>query len=88
MAVLRAFSLIGATECEDEFEMRGLVQLATRIWLRSTDAERKGQQVFVQAMAQEFPDGEYVNWPKCKALFPHVLYVLGQEGPNNGKAEQ
>ena len=88
MAVLRAFSLVGTTEREDEFEMHGLVQLATRIWLRSTDAERKWHRAFIQAMAQEFPDGEYANWPKCQTLFPHVLPVVEQEGSNNGKTDK
>jgi hypothetical protein len=33
MVVLRGFSLVRMTAREDEFEMHGLVQLATRAWL-------------------------------------------------------
>ncbi|KAF2801895.1 HET-domain-containing protein [Mytilinidion resinicola] len=87
VAVLRAFSLVGMTQREDEFEMHGLVQLATRIWLASTNTERKWHQAFIQTMAHEFPDGEYANWPKCQTLFPHVLPMLEQEGINNGKTQ-
>ncbi|OCK72920.1 HET-domain-containing protein, partial [Lepidopterella palustris CBS 459.81] len=85
VAVLRAFSLVRTTQRGYEFEMHGLVQLATRVWLRSTDTERKWYRVFIQAMAQEFPDGEYANWPKCQTLFPHVLSVAEQEDSNKGK---
>ena len=88
VAVLRAFSLVGTTQREDEFEMHGLVQLATRIWLRSTDTERKWHRAFIQAMAQEFPNGEYANWPKCQTLFSHVLPVVEQESLNNGKTNE
>ncbi|KAF2727433.1 hypothetical protein EJ04DRAFT_451317, partial [Polyplosphaeria fusca] len=73
VAVLRAFSLIGMTQGEGEFEMHRLVQLATRTWLKSTDTERRWHQTFIQAMAREFPTGEYANWAKCQTLFPHVL---------------
>jgi tetratricopeptide (TPR) repeat protein len=88
MAVLRAFSLVDTTQRDDEFEMHGLVQLATRVWLRSTNAERGWHWVFVQAMAQEFPNGEYVNWPRCQVLFPHVLPMVEQESLDIGKADK
>jgi tetratricopeptide (TPR) repeat protein len=73
IAVLRAFSLVGVTEREEEFEMHGLVQRATRKWLKSNDAERKWHRIFIQAMAWEFPTGEFENWAKCQMLFPHVF---------------
>jgi tetratricopeptide (TPR) repeat protein len=79
MAVLRAFSLVNMTQREDEFEMHGLVQLAIQMWLRSTDTEEIWRRTFIQAMAQEFPDGEYANWLKCQTLFPHVLPQVGQQ---------
>ncbi|KAF2176648.1 hypothetical protein K469DRAFT_698326 [Zopfia rhizophila CBS 207.26] len=88
VAVLRAFSLVATTQREDEFEMHGLVQLATRIWLRSTKAERGWHRAFIQAMAQEFPEGEYANWPKCQTLFPHVLPMVEQESLNIGKTDK
>jgi tetratricopeptide (TPR) repeat protein len=85
MAALRAFSLVGTTQCEGEFERHGLVQLATRIWLSSTDIERKWHGAFIQAMAQEFPSGEYANWPKCQTLFSHVFPVVEQESSSKRK---
>jgi hypothetical protein len=80
MAMLHAFSLVGTTQRADEFETHGLVQLATRTWLKSTDTERRWYQTFIRTMAQEFPDGEYSNWPKCQILFPHILTGIDQKG--------
>ncbi|ORY09124.1 hypothetical protein BCR34DRAFT_625896 [Clohesyomyces aquaticus] len=58
VAVLRAFSLVNTKQCKDEFKMHRLVQLATR--------------AFTQAMAHEFPDGEYANWPKLEQKEPCI----------------
>ncbi|KAF1936601.1 hypothetical protein EJ02DRAFT_327735, partial [Clathrospora elynae] len=88
VAALRAFSLVGMTKREDEFEMHGLVQFATRIWLRSTNVERRWHGVFIQAIAQEFPNGEYANWARCRTLFPHVLPTIEQEGPTIKKTDE
>jgi tetratricopeptide (TPR) repeat protein len=79
IAVLRAFSLVSMTQREDEFEMHGLVQFATRTWLGTIHTEERWRQRFIQAIAEEFPSGEYVNWSKCRTLFPHVLPVVEQE---------
>jgi Flp pilus assembly protein TadD len=79
MAVLRAFSLVSVTQREDEFEMHGLVQFATRLWLGTIHIEERWRQRFIQAMAEEFPNGEFVNWSKCRTLFPHVFTLVEQE---------
>jgi tetratricopeptide (TPR) repeat protein len=79
VAFLRAFSLVNTTQREDEFEMHSLVQFATRIWLKSINIEERWHQTFIRAMAQEFPNGKYKNWPKCRVLFPHVLPLVEQE---------
>jgi len=73
IAMLRQFSLLNAAEDKDEFEMHGLVQLATRIWLRTAGSEDRWRSMFVRAMSLEFPTGEYTNWPRCRLLFPHAL---------------
>lgn len=65
VAFLRAFSLVNTKQREDEFEMHRLVQLATGVWLKSANRDSVWQRAFVQVIAQEFPDGEYANWPKC-----------------------
>lgn len=78
VAMLRAFSLVGTTQRRGEFEMHRLAQLATQIWLKSINTDRKWQRMFIQAMAQEFPNGEYINWPKCQTLFPLVLPMVEQ----------
>jgi hypothetical protein len=63
--------------------MHGLIQLATLMWLRSIDTETRWRQAFIQAMAEQFPDGEYENWPRRRTLFPHALPVVEQEGSMN-----
>ena len=87
VAVLRAFSLVDKKQCEDEFEMHRLVQLATRVWLKSANRDGIWGRAFIQAMAQEFPNGEYANWPKCRILFPHVLPMVEQKEPCIGEAD-
>ena len=82
VAVLRAFSLVDTKQREDEFEMHGLVQRATGVWLKLANRDEMWRRAFIQAMAQEFPDGEYVNWPKCRTLFPHVLPMVEQREPS------
>ncbi|KAF2726964.1 hypothetical protein EJ04DRAFT_390807, partial [Polyplosphaeria fusca] len=79
MALLHAFSLVDMKLHEDEFEMHRLVQLATGMWLKSTKRDEIWRRAFIQAMAQEFPNGEYANWPKCQTLFPHVLPMVEQK---------
>ena len=83
LAILRAFSLVDTAQREDEFEMHGLVQLATRIWLRTTSAEMLWYRTFVQAMAQEFPLCSYATWPRCRVLFPHVTIAVEPKGLGN-----
>jgi hypothetical protein len=45
--MLHAFSLVGTMQRGDEFEMHGLAQLASRVWLKSTDTERRWHQTFM-----------------------------------------
>jgi tetratricopeptide (TPR) repeat protein len=83
VAFLRAFSLVDTKQREDEFEMHRLVQLATTVWLKSANREGIWRRAFIQAMAQEFPTGEYANWPRCHTLFPHVLHMVEQKEPSS-----
>ncbi|KAL5370839.1 hypothetical protein DPSP01_014637 [Paraphaeosphaeria sporulosa] len=87
VAVLRAFSLVHTKQREDEFEIHRLVQLATGVWLKSANRDGLWRRAFLQAMAQEFPDGEYANWPKCQTLFPHVLPMVEQKEPSMGETD-
>jgi tetratricopeptide (TPR) repeat protein len=52
--------------------MHRLVQLSTRIWLRSVSEEEKWQGVFLSTVYKEFPTGDFVNWAKCQSLLPHI----------------
>ncbi|KIW09440.1 uncharacterized protein PV09_00325 [Verruconis gallopava] len=81
--VLRAFSLAKVTESMDALNMHGIVQLATREWLRSIDAEKRVYEAFVHIMASEFPNGEYINWDRCRTLYPHVSVILDTQPPND-----
>ncbi|KAF2740903.1 HET-domain-containing protein [Polyplosphaeria fusca] len=82
MAVLRAFSLVDTKQREDAFEMHRLVQRATEVWLKSAKRDELWRRAFIQAMAQEFPNGEYANWSRCQTLFPHVLHMVEQKEPS------
>ncbi|KAK7177525.1 TPR domain protein (kinesin light chain) [Paraphaeosphaeria sporulosa] len=87
VALLRAFSLVDTKQREDEFEMHRLVQRATGVWLKSANTDGPWRQAFIQAMAQEFPNGEYANWPRCQILFPHVLPMIEQREPSMGEID-
>ncbi|KAL5370643.1 hypothetical protein DPSP01_014738, partial [Paraphaeosphaeria sporulosa] len=87
LALLRAFSLVDIKQREDEFEMHRLVQRATGVWLKSANTDGPWRRAFIQAMAQEFPNGEYANWPRCQILFPHVLPMVEQREPGMGEID-
>lgn len=72
IAMLREFSFISVGDNGSVFEMHGLVQLATRNWLKSTGAMEKWKRRFIDILSTEFPSVEYENWRTCQRLFPHV----------------
>jgi tetratricopeptide (TPR) repeat protein len=88
VVILRGFSLVGIAQDNASFEMHGLVQLATRTWLKSTKSHGRWYELFIKAMAQEFPDGEYTNWPTCQALFPHVLTSIDREDTEHQETKE
>jgi hypothetical protein len=70
--LLRSYSLVNVKGSGDIFEMHRLVQLSTRIWLRSVSEEEKWRGIFLSAVYKEFPTGDFVNWAKCQSLLPHI----------------
>ncbi|KAF2463882.1 uncharacterized protein BDR25DRAFT_329448 [Lindgomyces ingoldianus] len=77
--ILVAYSLVRVTADSDLCEMHQLVQFCTREWLSSFDQADWWRQRFMAAMAQEFPNGSFVNWARCQTLFPHVAPMFESE---------
>jgi tetratricopeptide (TPR) repeat protein len=75
---LRDYSFITVTRDAKTFEMHSLVQLATRTWLENEGQLNKWRKQFISNLCAEMPTGEYENWEKCQALFPHAQAALVQ----------
>jgi tetratricopeptide (TPR) repeat protein len=69
---LSSFSLIRISADGSEFEMHRLVQLATKKWLELHNKLEKWKGTLAMVMKDNYPYGEYENWPTCQPLFPHV----------------
>ncbi|KAK3340812.1 hypothetical protein B0H65DRAFT_529706 [Neurospora tetraspora] len=72
ITILTNFCLVTVSESGDTFEMHGLVQLSTRMWLEACGREEEFKHQFVSRIAALFPPGDYSNWATCQRLFPHV----------------
>ncbi|SPJ87082.1 related to kinesin light chain [Fusarium torulosum] len=72
VAILRDYCLIMQGEDAKMFEMHGLVQLATRRWLKAQGLQEKFLNQYITVMASSFPTGEYESWTRCQLLFAHV----------------
>ncbi|KAK2592705.1 hypothetical protein QQS21_009606 [Conoideocrella luteorostrata] len=75
---LRDFCFITANDDRTSFEMHRLVQLATLEWLRAHKVYEQWKNRFLVRLCAEIPEGEYKNWTKCQALFPHAQSVAAQ----------
>ena len=76
---LRNYSFITCNADGTTFEMHGLVQLATRIWLEAHKQQERWKQQFIKNLCAGLPTGEYENWVTCQALFPHVQSAATQQ---------
>ncbi|MCJ1360715.1 MAG: hypothetical protein MMC33_010724 [Icmadophila ericetorum] len=76
---LRNYSFITCNADGTTFEMHGLVQLATRIWLKHHKQQERWKQQFIKNLCAGLPTGEYENWVICQALFPHVQSAVTQQ---------
>ena len=76
---LRNYSFISLTTDATTFEMHGLVQLATRKWLEGQGQLEGWKKKYITNLCREFPTGNYENWTKCRALFPHAKSALAQQ---------
>jgi hypothetical protein len=59
--------------------MHRLVQLATRKWLEAHKQQERWKQQFIRNLHAELPTGNYENWVKCQALFPHAQSAVAQQ---------
>jgi hypothetical protein len=77
--ILRNYSFISVNVDATTFEMHGLVQLATRKWLEAHGQLERWKQQYIKNLCSEYPTGDYENWVKCQALFPHARTALAQQ---------
>ncbi|KAH7123389.1 hypothetical protein B0J13DRAFT_531505 [Dactylonectria estremocensis] len=66
------------------FEMHALVQFCTQVWLSSFSNTQQRKQEFLKVISDQYPSGEYENWPECKRLDPHIDKIL-KEKPNSSE---
>jgi tetratricopeptide (TPR) repeat protein len=76
---LLSYSLVKATGEKGIWEMHGLVQFCTQVWLSSFGDAQRWNRSFLALMAKEFPDADFKNWGKCKQLLPHVESLYQRE---------
>lgn len=74
--VLCAYSLIKIGTTEKLFEMHRLVQYSTRKWLELHHEAVAWQEKYIDLVDEALLEETYVNWIKCRPLFPHVEQVL------------
>ncbi|KAK4237153.1 kinesin light chain [Achaetomium macrosporum] len=86
ITMLRNYCLIATDEAGKQFEMHGLVQLATKTWLETYGQQETFEQQCVERLADSFPTGEYEDWAKCRSLFAHVQVALRYR-PSENTAE-
>ncbi|KAI2669310.1 hypothetical protein LCP963914a_9955 [Penicillium roqueforti] len=78
VVTLRNFAFISISENGTFFTMHRLVQLTMRAWLKSRGQMNQWREIFINNLCEEFPTGEYKNWERCRALFPHVKCAISQ----------
>ena len=82
VAMLRAYHLVQFGVNEKVFDMHRLVQFSTKSWLSTHHQLVTWQEVYIKLMGAAYPTGDYRNWLRCKALFPHAQMVLLYEAPS------
>ncbi|KAK4165213.1 kinesin light chain [Cladorrhinum sp. PSN259] len=83
LAMLRHYCLIVINEAGNDFEMHGLIQLATRRWLEVCGKQEAFKQQYIDRISKSFPTGEYENWALCRSLFAHAQVALGYQPSEN-----
>ncbi|KAI5205800.1 hypothetical protein E4T39_02783 [Aureobasidium subglaciale] len=73
---LRRYSFISDTSTGTVFRMHRLVQLATRLWLRSHNGETYWLEQSLLGLDWAFPSDTTGYWADCTALLPHARLAL------------
>ncbi|CAG8104828.1 unnamed protein product [Penicillium nalgiovense] len=84
LTTLRDYSLISVSKDGTLFTIHRLVQLSTRAWLKSYGQVQEWREKSIRILAEEFPSGDYVNWEKCRVLYPHVKSAMSQRPESSG----
>ncbi|KAH7131167.1 P-loop containing nucleoside triphosphate hydrolase protein [Dactylonectria macrodidyma] len=82
LKTLRGYSLVAVMADKETFEIHALVQFCTQVWLSSFSNIQQWKQEFLKVISDQYPSGEYENWPECKRLDPHIDEILKEE-PNS-----
>ncbi len=69
---LQNYSFVSDGKDEQTFEMHGLVQLATRKWLKMQGECESWKGQFFRKLNMVLPTGKYEHWSRCEMLFPHT----------------
>lgn len=72
VGTLQASSFVVAEDDSGTLGLSDLTQRHVSAWLEACGRTGFWEQTYVDLMAQEFPNGEFVNWTRCRRLFPHV----------------
>jgi hypothetical protein len=79
LLALRNYLFISVNIDGTTFKIHGLVQLAMREWLKASKQQERWKQQFIKNLDAELPTGEYENWVRCQALFPHAQSAVAQQ---------
>ncbi|KAH8669304.1 hypothetical protein BGZ61DRAFT_116342 [Ilyonectria robusta] len=82
LETLRGYLLVAVMADKEIFEMHALVQFCTQVWLSSFSNIQRWKREFLKVISDQYPSGEYKNWPECKRLDPHIDKILKEE-PNS-----
>ncbi|KAI0407259.1 P-loop containing nucleoside triphosphate hydrolase protein [Xylaria palmicola] len=76
---LRNFCLIKVHETGDEFEMHGLVQLATRKWLDIRKKTEEYKMQYLYRLNDALPETSVVLWANYGTFSPHFTRVMNNQ---------
>jgi ankyrin repeat protein len=84
---LISYSLLAKNVDGNEFEMHGLVQFSTKIWLALHDELEQWKEKCITIMVKAFPTRDFENRELCHWLFPHAEVALACQPKNDNYIE-
>lgn len=76
LGILKAFSLIVATDGKGNFSFHRLVQLVLRKWLILEEKYEEKSMQAMELLDEIYPDATFENWGTCAIYLPHAQSVL------------